>query len=794
MSARDSVVAGDNFFIYQYWRQGVDAQGERVSVVFLTRNSARSVELVRLLRQHLELTYAPHRIVFLATSQHIKKLIELAQNPDVANTPNRVVGAAYENEIEIAEVEKSGRIFAAEGGNGHDWTPQEADELFAAGLALIFIKNGAALDSRGKSYHYVTPSGRHQSTFVRVGNVFADGNQTSFAASALLRLVPQTNFDSIYIDSSTIGSLAYELSIQLYELRGLGNRPLVNSFGGYTGIKLRDQPMPTADSLVLISYSATGRLAEVLRGEVGLGEEASIVNVYSDGTRNADMVASCYLDTDNGVGEQIDLSSDSVDPSVAPCELCARGSSRIVIVGDQLLPMSPVTRLAEIKPANGPSGLFLDMRDLVKYEAVRVNARLTLGATFTREIYLDLSKLAIALDKAPNSADGSVLISARERLSEAESKENTWLIHVDDAASMEMARIVRRESNRMGAEIREEQVLSAKQFLYAPNTRPSMGDGIVVVLAGAVASGRSLELLSEVLRSVHAGGLIHYVILFARAESEDAWKKSCSNLEFGEGKPHRHRLTAPQHIELPPTRKDQPTPWERERMFWRTVLDDGPPVKPSMRKLAEALIESRIDQIGYFEPNEDENQPGVRDTLFLAGYGGNSLATDPSDGFHLKLTPNFSFWKFGYARIPPVQADVYVTFAATLNRMRNRHGNIGPLIDQSHDRTCIDPTDFGRYTDAVAQAAILRSATPVELDYSGDYELSAAMFTMLERQLVKPQTDGGNALPEFLLAIAMGTLRLHRYHVDQLVALMQPIQTTGELAVKLLATLALSAS
>jgi hypothetical protein len=790
LSASESVVVSDTFYIFQYWHQTAETASERISVIFVTRDAARDSELARLLREHLELTYAPHRIVLLGLERNRKTLLRLQASVSVAQTPRRILGSAYEREIEVAQIDQSGNISSHVAGGELPWPDDQTQGLFAAGLALIFNRNGAVLDSSGLSYHFVAPSGRHQSTFIRVGNVFAQGSQTSFAASALLRLVPDERVDSIYVDSATIAALAYELAIQLCEMRGWTHRPVVSSFAGYHGLKTAGQPLPVDSSLVLISYSATGRLGEAVRARANLDPATPVINVFSDGGLSHDVEAACFLDSDNGVGERVQLSTDSVDPTLEDCALCKAGSSRIIIVGDQLLPLTPSTKIVGVKPAYGPSGLLADMRDLIKYEAVRVNVRLAGDAGYTREIFLDLSELARALEAKPLKTDGSVVVGARARLLEAASRDNAWIIHVDDDASIRMSETIRMESNRRGAKIASANVLSANEFLYE-NKRPTMGNGTVVVVAGAVASGRVLELLSEVLRTAHSGGLIHYVILFARAGSEDSWNRTKSNLEFGEGKPHRHRLSAPEHIELQPLRKDIPTSWELETEFWEMVRSEIDVIPTAYRGEALALIDARCAQITYYESLAPDSPRGLRNTLFLAGGGSEMLATNPDDEWHLRLSPNFSFWKFRYASLNPVQSDVYVTFSATLNRMRNRQGTTAARLEQSHDRTCIDPTDFGRYSDGVAQAALLRAARPIELDYSSDYELSAAFLTVIERLLFKPQSESGNALPEFLLAMAMGKLRLHPAQRSQLPTLIKASTESGPIPIRLLSTLAL---
>lgn len=769
MSARDSALTSESIFLFQYWQQRAMEPGQRISVIYVARSTARDTDIRLLLRKHLELTYEPHRVIVLASAHFRETLEKLQLSKSLNQTLVDLPGHEDEQRLEYALVSGDGHIASLDHNMTFQWTADQTQELFAAGLALMFQMNGAALDSRNQGFHYVAPSGRHQSSFVRVATVFSHGSQTSFAASALLRFIPTSKqYESIFVDSSTISALAYELAVQICELRGQRHRPVVATFGGYEGLESSTQPMPSDQSIVLISYSATGRLAEALRVRRGVSSSVPVLSIYSDGLQAGGDPAICRLDVDNGVGQRVDLSSDSVDPELERCAECDRGSSTIVISGDQLLPLSPRTKIAQVKPSHAPASLSKDLQDLVQHSAIRVNARQDLEMGYTREVFLDLESLSTAMEAGPAKSDGSVISGARKRLLGASSKSVSWIIHTDDEPSQAMARMVLSQSVKKRSKITEANIVSAHHLLYE-NQRPAMGVGTVVVVAGAVASGRTLDLLSEFLRSAHPRSTIHWVILFARGSDEPTWSKAMSNWRYGERNPNRHILEEPPHIELAPLRKDVKTPWEQESDFWNSILDLLPGLEDEEKRAARrGLITRRLEQIEYFESMEESATQGLRDTLFLSGLGSETLATHRGAQHHLELQPNFAFWNFGYPESGVGQADVYITFSAVLNRMRNATKTTSEVIDQRHDRTCIDPSDFTRYSDGVAQAALLRAAQPIELDYSNDFELSAALYTILEALVLKPSSPGGNALPEFLLAIAMLKLRLHPAHLELL--------------------------
>jgi len=427
-------------------------------------------------------------------------------------------------------------------------------------------------------------------------------------------------------------------------------------------------------------------------------------------------------------------------------------------------------RVEGIMPSRSPKALLDAMQDLIRFKTIKVNVRGSqLGvSSYTREIYLDLDSLSEALEEPALQSDGPILKDARLQIAEAASSDTTWVIATDDVPSNRLARIVFEESVRAGARMQPANIISARDFIRSSaDDRPDLGSGEIVVVAGAIATGRTLLLLCELLRYHHLGK-IRYIALFARGETDRAWQRLQSTLRFGPGGRNHHQFSEPRHIELPTDRRGVKTPWESEISFWSEWVLSSPARLKDVTEADRLLVASRTYQIQHrdlrpaksSDPSFEEGE-GIRDRLFLAGYPSPDLAANPELPHHLRLQSGFSFWNFGYEDLLPVQADVFATFSAAFNWMRNRHGANAPLFDQTHNRTVVDPDDFFRYSDAVGQSSILRAANPVELNYSSDANKSAQMVSVLESLARKPESKGGNALPEFLLALAMGKLRLH---------------------------------
>lgn len=773
----------DQLFGFQYTESG-EREGMRVSVVYVARDDVAASAVEKHLRKHFLKTHLPHRVVILGpdTESRRRTLVRLGRDKQLARTPIVIPNSPFDGKIEYTVIRADGSL-AALSSDGATWAKADTDLLFGAGLGLMFRANGAVVDGTDLGFHFVVPSGRHQAALVRVGNVFSRGSQTAFAASSLLRFVPSREFESIYVDSSSIGALAHELAAQLWDLGRSRERPGVSSFGGYDGLGSLDWPQPHGGSLVLISYSATGGLAQQLHESTGLATDG-IVTLFANENRPGLSEAACMLGKENGLstspssafpGERYASSRDS-----PTCELCERGQSPIVVKGDQLLPMSPRTRTVALTVRNVPPNMKTLMRDLIIHDAITVNAREVEDAlpSLARELHLDLTKLAKELGKA--GASGEVVKPAREALIAAaqpvEGREVELIVHLDDEPSIAMATVVRDEI-RKTREFSDDRVIGFGQLIDGRG-RQELGFTKVVVVAGAVASARNIQIVGQVLRAPHAEGAIQYVILFARQDSDITWNRVKQNLTRTGENHQRFRVSDASRIEFPANSLEARTSWQREHKFWNEwVLTRKAPLLPEPSAPQRALAGLRSGQL--VDPGERpqvpghdqiaETGPGLRTTLFLDELGAPSLQSDPQSDFHLRLRPGFAFWKFRYVSLKPVQADVYATIAAALNWLRSPHDDRPPAIGQAHNRTVIDPADFTRFSDGIVQAALLRAARPSELDYSNDPDLSAAVVRVVTNLIRDGQNDaadkGNNALPEFMLAIAMDSLRLHEDHV-----------------------------
>jgi hypothetical protein len=86
-------------------------------------------------------------------------------------------------------------------------------------------------------------------------------------------------------------------------------------------------------------------------------------------------------------------------------------------------------------------------------------------------------------------------------------------------------------------------------------------------------------------------------------------------------------------------------------------------------------------------------------------------------------------------------------------------------------RNLIDPHNFSRFNDGVIQASILRSASADELAFAIDNSSSQEIYNTLETMITYYEQEQGEALLEFLYAIAIKKLTLSRSHLVDILSL-----------------------
>lgn len=142
-----------------------------------------------------------------------------------------------------------------------------------------------------------------------------------------------------------------------------------------------------------------------------------------------------------------------------------------------------------------------------------------------------------------------------------------------------------------------------------------------------------------------------------------------------------------------------------------------------------------------------------------------------SGGADSAVNVDARYWPKVYAA-KPYQAEILGTVAVLLQRARE-HDKVPEerrLSSSSFRHVLLHPENFTRFNDGLLQAALLRNAYPSEIDYRGDHAASDFMKAVVLRALARATEESGEAVLEFLLALALRRLQLGDMHLEEVVA------------------------
>jgi hypothetical protein len=305
------------------------------------------------------------------------------------------------------------------------------------------------------------------------------------------------------------------------------------------------------------------------------------------------------------------------------------------------------------------------------------------------------------------------------------------IIHLDDAASQEMARIVKTRCNK------STELISAAELHHSPHEHIKR-NGASLVVAGAVASGRGLLAVSQALRAAQESGAICYLIGTTRTTDAQALKELRMNLTYGE-RAENYGFFSVENIYLP-VFGDSRTSWDDERDLCCILANHEDDAK-------RAYFSTRLTTLTGMASKRNR---GLSDDLFLG----------PSVGGRLRLRPGFAFFDSDYEGRAVSQADVFFTVLSVLHHVRTRKDGKPQLKNLDNVRSVLSPRTFDRFNDGIIQASLLRACHPIELDYSHFKRESGEMTEILRFILNNSENPAGEAATEFVLALALGHVRL----------------------------------
>lgn len=600
---------------------------------------------------------------------------------------------------------------------GENINEAQRSVILNSGMLALFKKHSGLVVSN-YGYHFAKPSGDHCNSFIRASNLLVSGVEVTFLAVSLLRYM-RRDLKRIYVDSSSISYLI-SMAIQIYQTFDFGF-PSIESFASYAVLDQQYDFVEDSSSLIFISATTSGSLTKKLL-EKTLFEKGQVITLFH-----------VNLPCDqSGVFEVgMEISEKLVSTKATNCEFCKQGSKLIRIAGDQFLPENPKHELLVIKKSDFLKHRLEFFRQFAAQNVFEWNVSVSHGEDSNEHFYINV-KRALALEVEPFSR------SLDKQLKKHLSRDLKTIIYFDDEGSQALKIKV---SSYFGNENNNVDWVTHRDL----DENTIKGSSSVMVLVGAITSGRSLLTISRKLRCIDQSASITYFVAFSKMPNGETLEQLKKDLIQG-----GHQLVVISHCELPRVKEYTKTAWDSEREYLQP-FGDGDPLGSYEKKLPEILSERLSFLTGY--PFDSKN-------LFLPTCSNKSLT----------LRQTFAFWSdfdFDAERLSKsTQADVYWTIQSVLHDLRNVSEN-NSLATPYHI-TLISPANFDRYNDGVIQACLLRAARPVEMDYRVDSIFSRQMTDVILSVLRNWENEQGEATLEFLIALCTKRLRLDDSHLREI--------------------------
>ena len=613
---------------------------------------------------------------------------------------------ALDTAINLYSYDKFGKITLHCNIRGEAIKEIPADHIRRQGLTILFSMRGGLLEA-GPTAHFVKPSRNIDSRFLRASHALAEGVEIFFVAFWLLRF-PLEKIHRIHIDTSAIASVVFAVLI----MRGISKVPPITTFHSYEGLPNHkfDEELP---ELVVISASQSGGMAHDIGEKVH--DVKLIVTLFSTAEKPSRGVVLCDLRYDplrNIKGlHAARLISDTLN------------TRPIRIIGEHFIaqPEPPRPVLPALKHA--PDVIKTIMPRLRGQEIFASNKS---GSTpdEVRGIWVNVRNLVKS--KIFKAWVAELIVR------EVPASIRVIVYPGRTAESRLLADAIYKQLKKGKHKTGEIDMISLDQ-IEEEGANSRWIDQEIPILIAETASGHGEHLLSasRALRQWAPNSHRIFLSIVSMPSSELAFKLLHSNL----CQPNTHKFLS--MLQLFVDRRGVADSWLKEAQLLSNYQDNLP---------AELL--SRLDDLN--------SSKGLYDNLFLAGARGK-----------LELRNNFAFWPEVKTSSGVSQGDVFACICTIVERMRSdaKLPITEKLINDTQTHSIISAVAFSRYNDGVIQAAFLRAARPVELNYRDADGQSRMMGDLLCRMVELVDKHQGEGLTEFLLALV--TERLVLEDVDK---------------------------
>ena len=626
----------------------------------------------------------------------------------------------------------SDRLFW-EGGSARHESKVHVDPQLIRGWLFDLFDKGNGLVNAPHGVHFRKGSGKHANQFLRTANVLLSSH-----ACATLAFFALSNYGPkppklILVDTAPLISVAQAM-IYIANRRELWTDYVsITSFSSYGGLKSISRI--ARNDWILVSASTSGSLATEL---VQLGANRQNISILyylaSNSTTEYPQGVVCNLTHagQSGCGYKEILNHRPDD-----CPLCDSGFILAELEGDQFLFQKRQSRRVRVKAKSQSSAAREVLERLTRSKVFQTNFRLSQSAPSLINVDIE------ALIKEDHTR--TTLIRHLRRFAPIPIK---YVVLSD--ISDEIARAL----------LEEAQIPLINGYVEFVDwaelkTMPTVEGASALILFGVLIDHGRARQINATLRSIIPKGNVAYISALTFSESPEQHSDLNIFLTYGEHGRDTFIFRSAHELAFPMNYQGR-SAWDLEYNLLSKICSD--PSAPQRLQERKKFIENRACS---------------DDKLFLT-----------REGDELSIKNDFVYLNTSSDISKISQADILVVVGNALACARCHDRALGStrnlaieaeMRSSLYGHVLLCPENFKNYNDSILRAAFLRLAKENEMAYSVDEACSEEMLEIIQNEISAWQQDSGAALPEFILALACGRLRLDDRHIAQLQTSLQRV-------------------
>jgi len=572
--------------------------------------------------------------------------------------------------------------------------------------------------------HFRKSSRKHTTTFLRAANALTSsagcGLLALFALAALGRGRPKR----VLVDTAPLLSLAFAL-MHVAKAHGVWPSEVpARSFGSYGGLEKVGRL--SASDVVLVSATTSGSLAQGLIKQGARVE--GILTLYYLGTDGASRPAGVLCDltvaADRSVGYHPVVNYPAND-----CRLCNSQYLLAEFEGDQFLLQQRQHRLLRVTRNTQSTEARTILTELCRSEALQVALRSAPGQNGI-----------IAIDEA-RLLSCSTVKSDFIRLLRRYAPHPLALIVRVNISVEDLDKVL--DDAGIGEACARAKLVDWTELSMQEQLPPGAG---VLVVFGFLSSQSQARSVNASLRALVNEGNVAYLSALTLADNPEQYQDLKTFLGYGERGPDSFTYRECRRLALPGASNGS-NPWESELQLLDAIADVCNIAELEARRRILSLSSSASTDI--FLPGKSGPLSIQRDFVYLDTSGGTN--------------------DISQADVFTVVLNLLCVARAGDRELGKKAASPGDLIELTqsvYGHVLVSPSTFLNYNDAVLKASVLRAAKPSELMYDVDEVYSTQVSEIVIAELAGWDAGNGDALPEMLLALATGRLRLRE--IDRL--------------------------